>query len=192
MSKADIKDLLEVKKRITNHKQVIKSKKEQRLRELGNFDVYTIAEKFSYKIMQKEYKDFCKLYEKNETCHNLDVKNFNCYACYCPYYEEEITINEESGLYKIGTCKVKSKFGYYKNSQTRDERKKEYLILSCSNCTVPHRDIFIKKYIKSKLSTKNTITQWLPVEVTEENIIASPSPIIGSASVEVNSGFDNE
>ena len=49
------------------------------------------------------------------------------------------------------------------------------------------------KQLQSNSSTKNTITQWLPVEVAEEKITASPISIkIGSASVEVNSGFDKQ
>ena len=52
------------------------------------------------------------------------------------------------------------------------------------------------KLLKSKLSTKNTTTQWLPVEVTneiEEKETTSPINIkAGSISVEVNTGFDRQ
>ena len=113
----------------------------QRLKELSGLEPEKIAEKFVYKVMQKECPDFCRLYKENRTCHNLPPEELNCFGCYCPNYKLEEICDEESGLPKKGVCAVNSKFGFYK-------RKENHLVLTCINCTVPHRSTYIKELLK--------------------------------------------
>ena len=144
---AGFKELWEVKNRIISHKDFITYKLNKRLQKLKSFEIDEIVENFSFKTMKRTYKDFCIFYEKDRTCHDMKPKDLNCYGCFCPNYKVEISFDKKQGLYKIGTCSVKSKFGYYKQTKTRGDIKKDFLVLSCANCTVPHRRVFIKKLI---------------------------------------------
>lgn len=123
-------------------------KLKQRLEQLKYLDIDQIAEMFTYKVMRSECPDLCRLYKENKLCHDMKLDELNCYGCYCPNYKQEEIIDEETGLPKRGICVINSKFGFYKNKET-------YLILNCTNCIVPHRKKYIKKFIQKDLDFIN-------------------------------------
>lgn len=141
-----MKKIWEIIKRISAHRDFVRDKIQKRHKSLECLSIDEIIEKFSYKIMKKECPDFCVLYQKGTQCHDFFIEDFNCYGCYCPNYKCEIIIDKASNLYKIGLCSAKSKFGFYKHTQLKENT--QYLILSCINCTVPHRKRYVEKLLQ--------------------------------------------
>ena len=144
MEKAiSLKELWIIKKRITSYIDTFYYKRAIRLQQIEAAD--NIIEKFSFKTMQKECPEFCTLIKEDKPCHDLGNEELNCYGCFCPNYQVEISIDKEKNLYQIGQCKINSKFGHYKQ-----DKSNRYLILTCINCKVPHYDKYIQQNI-SKL-----------------------------------------
>lgn len=78
-----------------------------------------------YLKMRKAYPNFCPLYKKNLTCHRLQKEKFDCWYCYCPYYDYQY-IDKIKGL--LGRCKKFRNKGKYTNK-----------IWDCSNCFDMHK-----------------------------------------------------
>lgn len=148
----NFQDLWEIKQKLISRKDFIAFKLNKKLKELKEFDIKKIAEMFTYENMQASNKDFCALYKANNTCHEVNHQDLNCYGCYCPNYKAEICFDKDLELYKAGICSIKSKFGFYKKTQTKDEHKKDFLILNCVNCLVPHKKNFVQKIIEKDLA----------------------------------------
>ena len=141
------RELWEVKSRVLAMRDGISHKRNLRLFELKDLDIDTITEKFSFKVMQAEHKEFCPMLARDTACHDMQVEELSCYGCICPNYDLEIGFDEERNLYKLGFCKVNSEHGFYKLTQTKDEHLKDYLIWNCINCNIPHNKTFIQKEI---------------------------------------------
>lgn len=145
-------ELWNIKNRLAARKELIQHKLKQRLAEFKKLNIDEIVEKFTFKSMQRDCIDFCAMFNKDKPCHELCSVEFNCYGCYCPNYQPEISFDDKIELYKVGKCKINSKFGFYKETTTKCEAKKPYLILNCVNCTVPHNRAFVKKLILKDLN----------------------------------------
>lgn len=145
------KELWDIKNRLVARKELVQYKLRQKLVELNELDIDDIVKKFSFKSMQKDCIDFCAMFNKEKPCHEQCIDEFYCYGCYCPNYQPEISFDDKTELYKVGKCLINSKFGFYKETTTKCEAKKPYLILNCVNCTVPHNRAFVKKLILKDL-----------------------------------------
>lgn len=148
-------ELLLLKNRILAKKQDFIIEIEKILLKIIRLDIAEITKKFSFKNMQTEYPEFCPMFTKDKPCHEMPPEELNCYNCYCPDYKLEITFDEEKNLYKLGICSIKSKFGFYKLTKTRNENPKNYLILNCINCKIPHSKIFTKKILEKDIKKSN-------------------------------------
>lgn len=123
-----------------------------RLLSMKDLDVNEIIKNFSFKTMQEECANSCYMLKKNKVCHNMETTELNCFGCYCPNYQIEVLYDNDLQKYKVGKCKINSKFGVYKLSKTRTKPSKEYLVLNCTNCTIPHNKVFLRKIIKNALN----------------------------------------
>ncbi|OGI18691.1 MAG: hypothetical protein A2255_02380 [Candidatus Melainabacteria bacterium RIFOXYA2_FULL_32_9] len=153
LSKANLtfQELWEIKTRVIAMRDVIIQKRNLRLSELKDLELEKIVEKFSFKSMQAEYQEFCPMLINDKKCHDLKAEDLSCYGCICPNYDFEIGFDEKQNLYKIGFCRVNSKEGFYKLTQTREGTPKEYLIWNCVNCNIPHNKAFVEKEVKKSL-----------------------------------------
>ena len=109
-----------IKKHYLKHKKIIKN--------LNNLDENEIIKYFRYDNLKKNEPNFCPLFFKNKKCHEID--NLNCYLCGCPY----IRITKTKSY-----CSINSKFAKF-------IKKQNYIHLDCSDCLIPHKEGFIKKY----------------------------------------------
>ena len=109
---------------------------------LSHYSDDEIIKYFDYDNMKQKESDFCPLYKKNKKCH--DIENLNCYFCGCPYFR----VGE-----KKSWCSIDAKDG------STIKAKDGYIHQNCSNCTIPHKTKFIKKYFHKdwKIIMKNTI-----------------------------------
>ena len=87
-----------------------------------------IIKYFKYENIKINKPDFCPLYKENKKCH--DIENLNCYLCGCPNFR---LISTKS------YCEINSKNGG--NIKAKDG----FIHQDCSNCTVPHKEKYIKK-----------------------------------------------
>ena len=111
------------------HKKIIKK--------LKNKSIDEIIDYFKFENMVKAEPDFCLLYKENKKCHN--IKDLNCYLCACPYFvfdDDGISKKDEKTLYSF--CSINSKYG-------SSFEGVDYIHHDCSNCTIPHKEKFIKK-----------------------------------------------
>lgn len=86
-----------------------------------------IIKYFQYDNMVKNEIDFCILYKDNKKCH--EMKDLNCYLCGCSNFR--LTTNKSY-------CDINSKNG--KTIKGKDG----FVHQDCSNCTIPHKEKFIK------------------------------------------------
>lgn len=80
---------------------------------------------FVYSKFKKIAPDFCPLYKSNDICHNVKKHEFDCWNCYCGYYDYK-HIDQTKGL--LGRCKRVCNKGKYINK-----------IWDCSDCTDLHQ-----------------------------------------------------
>ncbi|RXI28459.1 hypothetical protein [Aliarcobacter trophiarum] len=107
------------------------------MNKLNDKSIGEIIEYFRYENMKINEPDFCPLYKKNKKCHEME--NLNCYLCACPYFvfnDNGILKQNEKTLYSF--CSINSK-----NGSTFEGE--DYIHHDCSNCTIPHKEKFIKK-----------------------------------------------
>ncbi len=151
--KTIFEDLCNLKERFVLSKENILFKRNKVLERLQYLTIEQLVERFSFKSMQQEFKDFCPMLEKGQVCHNMSLDSLNCYGCACPKFNVEIDIDTQTGLYKLGMCQVNSRDGYYKKIYIKDEKTKPFLILilDCSNCNIPHDKSFIANVILKDL-----------------------------------------
>ena len=138
------------KKTLTIRDDIIK-KRNMRLFSIKDLNLDEIIEKFSFRHMQAENTDSCCMFANNKVCHSMNIDELNCFGCYCPNYDLEIAYDKSVELYKLGKCNINSKFGIYKQTGTKSDLPKEYLVPNCSNCTIPHNKTFLKKIIEQDL-----------------------------------------
>ena len=151
MRRLNFKELWDLKTAIAGSIDNHIVKRKALLSKFKDLDIEKITEKFSFKTMCSDAPEFCPMTAKNKLCHDLTDETLNCYGCICPDYDLEIGFDEKQKLYKIGFCRINSKFGMYKLTQTQGQIPKKYLILSCINCKTPHNNVFIKKQIINDL-----------------------------------------
>lgn len=144
-------DLWKIKTRITASRNVAVNKRNLILIKYKNLPIDKIIEKFTFKVMGEENKDFCALLAHNKACHEMDTEDLNCYSCMCPNYKLEIGFDKEQNFYKIGFCSANSRFSFYKLTHTKEEDPKNYLILNCINCNMPHNKVFIKRQLEKDI-----------------------------------------
>ena len=107
------------------------------MKKLENRTADEIVEYFKYENMKINEPDFCPLYTLNKKCHEME--DLNCYLCACPYFRFN-----DSGLKKVNNkvlfsyCSIDSKTGAKFESENSIHH-------DCSNCTIPHKEKFIKK-----------------------------------------------
>lgn len=145
-------EICKLKERIQESKDNSIAKRNAYLAKLKDLTIDEIVEKFFFKNMRQDYADFCALYAENKLCHKLEPNTLNCFGCLCPNYNLDIVLDEETGLYKIGACRINSKLGYYKRTKTMGEYPKAFIVLTCIDCTVPHYKASAKKYITDALN----------------------------------------
>ncbi|VAY86494.1 FIG00388424: hypothetical protein [hydrothermal vent metagenome] len=97
------------------------------IKRLDHLQDNNIIEYFKYENMKDKEHKFCTLYKNNTKCH--DMENLNCYLCACPHFR--VTSSKSY-------CAIDSKDGGF----VKD--KNGFIHQDCSNCTIPHEDIFIK------------------------------------------------
>jgi Zn-finger protein len=107
-----------------NHAQ----KHKKIIEKLDNFSDDEIIKYFQYDNMVKKEIDFCPLYKDNKKCHDID--DLNCYLCGCSNFR---LTNTKS------YCNVDSKDG------GTIKGKDGFIHQNCSDCTIPHKENFIKK-----------------------------------------------
>ena len=90
-----------------------------------------IIKYFRYENMQKNEVDFCPLYKQNKKCH--DIEDLNCYFCGCPNFRVQTTQS---------ICAIDSKYG------GKLVAKNGFIHQDCSNCTIPHKELYIKKHFQ--------------------------------------------
>jgi hypothetical protein len=147
----NLKLLWQVRRKLYARKEAQLYQQKKILLDIIDIPVNDIVEYFNYLQMKDKHTEFCPLYSKNQTCHKMDLQDLNCFGCMCPNYLLEIGFDQQTGLYKLGYCKLKTKHGFYKRTTIKDEDKAPFLILNCLNCFVPHQTPFVLKYIKKEI-----------------------------------------
>lgn len=144
------KELWDARNRILSRCSMTKLKLVEIIKEYQHLNIDDLSLKFTYETIKQSYTDFCPLYLKGSTCHNMPYYQLNCYGCLCPQYKLEFSFDDTQNLYRLGICLINSKYGFYKLTQTKSESPKNILVLNCLDCKVPHYSTFIKKYIKKE------------------------------------------
>ncbi|MFC1756602.1 cysteine-rich small domain-containing protein [Patescibacteria group bacterium] len=88
---------------------------------------------YRYENRIKKDPKACPCYKTNAPCHKIE--NLNCFLCYCPEYD---TSKKEGG------CKRNSPDGKWFYHEKLPKGK----IWDCSDCTYPHEEKNIEKYLK--------------------------------------------
>ncbi len=93
---------------------------------------------FEYDNMCKRHPDFCPLYAEGRKCHNIE--DLNCYLCACPLFRFcDTGIDRIGEKMRYSLCAVGSRWSATAETETA-------IHMDCSNCPLPHRRSFIKKY----------------------------------------------
>ena len=97
-----------------------------------------IIDSFDYDNMCKQHSDYCPLYLEGKKCHEME--NLNCYFCGCPYFRFcDEGIDRIDGKIRYSLCTIDAKEG--RRFETEDAIHQD-----CSECTLPHRRVFIRKH----------------------------------------------
>ena len=97
--------------------------------------VKDVIEFFRYSNLRNREPDFCPLFKEGAKCHDLLDNELICFFCACPYFDYSLW-DEENKIY--GRCIINSKYGF----------RNEYGYWDCSKCLLPHREKFVKFYLK--------------------------------------------
>ena len=95
-----------------------------------------ILEEFSFKTRKNRNTEECPCYSQNKPCHNLPESELNCFFCLCPEYDS----NNEQGGCRADNPEGKGKWFYH-------PELKKGKIWDCSDCTYPHKEENIRKYL---------------------------------------------
>ena len=107
------------------------------MKKLENRTADEIVEYFKYENMKINEPDFCPLYTLNKKCHEME--NLNCYLCACPYFRfNDKGLKKQDNKILYSYCSIDSKNGSKFESEN-------FIHHDCSNCTIPHKEKFIKK-----------------------------------------------
>ena len=91
-----------------------------------------LIEYFRWENISKTDVDFCPLFKDNKKCH--DIENLNCYLCACPNFRFDDNADKIKSW-----CNIDSKDG-------RQIEHNDIIHQDCSNCTIPHNELYIKKH----------------------------------------------
>ncbi len=105
--------------------------------------VNKIVEEYRFEVRSKKNPNECPCYT-SKPCH--DMPDLNCFLCYCPNYDTEKI---------IGGCKINHPNGKWHYNELLPEKK----IFDCSDCTYPHSEIIIKKYLNELFNNKKTLPE---------------------------------
>jgi len=90
-----------------------------------------LLKEFAFDNRKKKYSKECPCYDM-QPCHN--IKNLNCFLCYCPFYKND---SPEGG------CSIENPLGkgkwFYRVGHEISNK-----IWDCSDCTYPHKEENIK------------------------------------------------
>lgn len=103
-----------------------------------------IIEYFSFSNMLEKEADFCLLYKDKKKCH--DMKELNCYLCACPHFR---FMDDGDGKARGFTCKDGKLLRSYCAIDAKNAKSFVFnneIHQDCSECFLPHRRGFIKKY----------------------------------------------
>ena len=95
--------------------------------------VEIILKEFSFKARRERNSKECPCYSQNKPCHALDEGELNCFFCLCPEYASE----KEQGGCRIGNPEGKGRWFSRKKGEIWD----------CSDCSYPHKEKNIRKYL---------------------------------------------
>ncbi len=98
------------------------------INKISDFTDDEIIKYFRYDNMAKKEIDFCPLYKDNKKCHQIE--DLNCYLCGCSNFRLDAN-KSYCDIDSIDGGKIVGKNGFVHQD--------------CSNCTVPHKEDFIKK-----------------------------------------------
>jgi Zn-finger protein len=87
---------------------------------------------FRWENISKTDVEFCPLFKDNKKCH--DIENLNCYLCACPNFRFDDNAKKIKSW-----CSIDSKDG-------RQIEHNGIIHQDCSNCTIPHDELYIKKH----------------------------------------------
>lgn len=104
---------------------------------LKDYNINEIIDYFKFENMLINEPNFCLLYKENKKCHNIE--NLNCYLCACPYFRfNDKGLKKQDNKILYSYCSIDSKNGSKFESEN-------FIHHDCSNCTIPHKEKFIKK-----------------------------------------------
>lgn len=117
---------------------------EQKTKRAICLHVERILSDFSFENRRKKHSEECPCYQQNKPCHNIPIKELNCFLCYCPNYDTE---RAEGGC-KIGNPEDKGKWFYHACHE-------KGRIWDCSDCGYPNRKEVVKKYLNKLFGLKD-------------------------------------
>lgn len=127
----------------THHEKLIKI-----LNKLNNKSINEVQEYFLYDNMKVNEPDYCELYALNEICHDMD--NLNCLFCACPYFiGSDTPLEIVNDIHIMSRCDINSRFRKVFTYFTKENEQFEQC--DCSECHLPHKESFIKSFIKKNL-----------------------------------------
>ncbi|MGE3592594.1 MAG: hypothetical protein AB7G52_08890 [Arcobacter sp.] len=131
------------------------TKKANIIRKNNLTEVDDIVEYFDFNNMVKNELDFCPLYKDNIKCH--DIEKLNCYYCGCPYFKVNDNPKTLGKTTIASTCIIDSKYKdlFYENP---DENNVIKIHCDCSNCYIPHKVTFTKKYLLDCITDGTVLT----------------------------------
>lgn len=107
--------------------------------------VDSILAEFSFVHRSREHPLECPCLAMEKPCHNnIDPKDFNCFLCYCPEYDNLVP---EGGC-RAGNPEGKGKFFDHPSHPTGR-------IWDCSDCSYHHRTENVRKYLKMLFGLKD-------------------------------------
>ncbi len=101
--------------------------------------IQRIINEFDFENQKKKFPDKCPCYKEGK-CHN--IKELNCFLCYCPEYDNSV---------KEGGCKINSSKGKW----VFNEKLAKGKIWDCSDCDYPHKKEVIEKYLRKLFGIEN-------------------------------------
>jgi len=97
-----------------------------------------IVSEHRFEVRSKKNPDECPCYTSG-VCH--DMPDLNCFLCYCPNYDTETA---------VGGCKINHPDGKWYYNELLPDKK----IFDCSDCTYPHSEVMVKKYLNELFNNK--------------------------------------
>ena len=112
------------------------------LNKLSDKPIEEVVDYFVFENMVINEPDYCKLYEDNKKCHEIEY--LNCFNCGCPYFEfteDPNGISQEDGIPIMSRCTIDSRAGRQFKSAT-------VIHHDCTGCTINHTKQHTLKQLK--------------------------------------------